>query len=252
MWIPGTLSPETVEWCAAHRYPYIGLGTPLPATCELWDFYADEAAKHGYQAGPENFGYMVATAVGETEEKAQQAAAGFVYGGGQNAFSAAEFMMPPGYNSKAAIRTLAKTQSSAWLGISGEKLKEQKQGAADGEIDYAAIRGKLQAALERGQQNMQVIVGTPTTVIPKIKAIMSVLRVGIFIILHLQGPHSDDERRTSMRLFAEEVMPALKDHAQAIDLVDPFERPPGSVTLGAGTRRAPVVDRGPLPGLGFH
>ena len=252
MWIPGTLSPETVEWCAAHRYPYIGLGTPLPATCELWDFYADEAAKHGYQAGPENFGYMVATAVGETEDKAQQAAAGFVYGGGQNAFSAAEFMMPPGYNSKAAIRTLAKTQSSAWLGISGEKLKEQKQGAADGEIDYAAIRGKLQAALERGQQNMQVIVGTPTTVIPKIKAIMSVLRVGIFIILHLQGPHSDDERRTSMRLFAEEVMPALKDHAQAIDLVDPFERPPGSVTLGAGTRRAPVVDRGPLPGLGFH
>jgi alkanesulfonate monooxygenase SsuD/methylene tetrahydromethanopterin reductase-like flavin-dependent oxidoreductase (luciferase family) len=74
MWIPGTLSPETVEWCAAHRYPYIGLGTPLAPTCDLWDFYADEAAKHGYQAGPENFGYMVATALGETEEEAQQAA----------------------------------------------------------------------------------------------------------------------------------------------------------------------------------
>ena len=55
-----------------------------------------------------------------------------------------------------------------------------------------------------------------------------------------------------MRLFAEEVMPALKDHAQAIDLADPFERQPGSVPLGAGTRRAPVADRGPLPGLGFH
>ena len=35
MWIPGTLSPETVRWCAEHRYPYIGLGTALgrPATC---------------------------------------------------------------------------------------------------------------------------------------------------------------------------------------------------------------------------
>lgn len=178
--------------------------------------------------------------------------AGFVYGGGQNAFSATEFMMPPGYNSKAAIRTLAKTQTSAWLGISGQKLKEQQQGAADEEIDYAAIRGKLQGALERGQQNMQVIVGTPTTVIPKIKAIMSVLRVGVFIILHLQGPHGNDERRTSMRLFAEEVMPALKDHARAIGIADPFERQPGSVPLGAGTKRAPVVDRGPLSGLGFH
>ena len=31
MWIPGTLSPETVQWCAEHRYPYIGLGTPLGA-----------------------------------------------------------------------------------------------------------------------------------------------------------------------------------------------------------------------------
>jgi len=251
MWIPGTLSPETVEWCAAHRYPYIGLGTPLPPTCDLWEFYADEAARHGYQAGPENFGYMVATALGETEEQAQAAAAGFVYGGGQNAFSTAEFMMPPGYNSKAAIRTLAKTQTSAWLGISGEKVKEQMQGSAAAEIDYAEIRRKLHAALMRGQQNMQVIVGTPTTVIPKIRSIMSVLRVGIFIILSLQGPHSDEERRTSMRLFAEEVIPALKEHARAIDLPDPFQRTPGSITLSAGAKRAPVVDRGPLAALGF-
>ena len=27
MWIPGVLSPETVQWCAEHKYPYIGLGT---------------------------------------------------------------------------------------------------------------------------------------------------------------------------------------------------------------------------------
>ena len=103
----------------------------------------------------------------------------------------------------------------------------------------------------RGQQNLQVIVGTPKTVILKIKAIMSVLRVGIFIILNLQGPHSDEERRTSMRLFAEEVIPALKEHARAIDLPDPFQRTPGSIKLNAGTKRAPVVDRGPLTALGF-
>ena len=62
---------------------------------------------------------------------------------------------------------------------------------------------------------------------------------------------SDDERRTSMRLFAEEVMPALKEHARALDLPDPFERTPGSVTLRAGAKRAPVVDRSPLTSLGF-
>jgi len=54
-----------------------------------------------------------------------------------------------------------------------------------------------------------------------------------------------------MRLFAEEVIPALKDHAKAIDLPDPFQRTPGSVKLTPGTKRAPVVDRGPLEVLGF-
>ena len=251
MWIPGTLSPETVQWCAEHSYPYIGLGTQLAPTCDLWDFYADEAAKHGYQAGPENFGYMIATAVGETEEKAQEAAAGFVYGGGQNAFSAPQFTMPPGYNSKAAIRVLAKQQTSAWLGLSGEKMKQQLQDAETGDIDYAEIRRKLHAALMRGQQNLQVIVGTPKTVIPKLKTILSVLRTGIFIILSLQGPAANDQRWTSMRLFAEEVIPALKEHARAIGILDPFERKPGSVKLTPGVKREAVVDREPLAHLEF-
>jgi hypothetical protein len=95
------------------------------------------------------------------------------------------------------------------------------------------------------------IVGTPKTVIPKIKTIMSVLRTGIFIILSIQGPVGDDDRRTSMRLFAQEVIPELKAYAKEIDLPDPFERAPGSVKLALGTRRVPVVDRGPLAALGF-
>jgi len=151
--------------------------------------------------------------------------------------------MPPGYNSKAAIRILAKQQTSAWLGISGEKVREQMHGSDSAAIDYAEIRCKLHAALLRGQQNMQVIVGTPETVISKIKTIMSVLRIGIFIILSIQGPVADDDRRTSMRLFAQEVIPALKAHAKEIGLFDPFERKPGGVKLAPGTRRAPVVDR---------
>jgi hypothetical protein len=46
-----------------------------------------------------------------------------------------------------------------------------------------------------------------------------------------------------MRLFAQEVIPALKAHAKEIELFDPFERKPGGVKLAPGTRRAPVVDR---------
>jgi hypothetical protein len=52
-----------------------------------------------------------------------------------------------------------------------------------------------------------------------------------------------------MRLFAHEVIPELKAYARAIDLTDPFERKPGSVTLTTETSRAPVVDGTLLPVL---
>jgi hypothetical protein len=46
-----------------------------------------------------------------------------------------------------------------------------------------------------------------------------------------------------MRLFAQQVIPAIKAHAKQIDLLDPFERAPGSVMLAPGAKRAPVVSR---------
>lgn len=108
IWIPGLISPETVIWSAQHRYPYIALGTQIDATVEMANLYADVAAQHGYQAGPENFGYLQNVCVAETEEKAQELARGFVFGGGFGSFARAEWMFPPGYNSKEATRRLAK------------------------------------------------------------------------------------------------------------------------------------------------
>ena len=252
MWIPGVLSPETVKWCAEHRYPYIGLGTMLGPTCDLWDYYADEAAKQGYQAGPENFGYLIPTVVAESEEQASAIADHFVFGGGQNAFSAPQFTVPPGYNSKGAIRMLAKQNTSAWLGVSGEKLMRQMAEDEAESTDYDDVRRKLRAGLDKVKRNYQVIAGTPKTVTEKIKTILRVLRPGIFIMFSVQGPVADEERRASMRLFAREVLPAIKDYAREIDLPDPFQRAPGSVKLAAGTARIAVSDRGPLAELGLR
>ena len=58
IWIPGVSSPETAVWCAKHRYPYLALAAFLEPTAEIWNLYADVAAQEGYQAGPENFGYL--------------------------------------------------------------------------------------------------------------------------------------------------------------------------------------------------
>ena len=251
MWIPGVLSPETVRWCAKHRYPYLGLGTALGPTCDLWDFYADEAAKQGYQAGSENFGYLIPTFVAETEARAQEIGKNFVFGGGQNAFSRPEHTLPPGYNSKGAIRLLAKHPGGSWLGVSPEKLRAHADGGRPDTTDFDEVRTKLLKGYAKAQKNLQLLIGTPQSVLPKAKTLLRVLRPSIFVFFNIQGPVGDDDRKTSMRLIADELVPQLRDYAKEIDLADPFERPPGSVAYRNGVARDPVVDRGPLKELGM-
>lgn len=248
MWIPGVISPETVKWCAEHRYPYFGLGTSLGPTCDLWDYYADIAAQNGYQAGPENFGYVIPTFVAETEERAQELGKGFLFGGGQNAFARVEHTLPPGYNSKDAIRRLAKQPQGSWLGVSGDKMRGLTE---EVQIDPAAVRQKLLPGYKKAQQTLQLVIGNPKSVTAKLKSIMSVLRPGAVVIFSVQGPVSNEDRMTSMRLIAQEVAPALREHARALDLYDALERVPGSIKLQAGTSRVSVADRGPLKELGL-
>ncbi|NOT53636.1 MAG: hypothetical protein HOP18_03430 [Deltaproteobacteria bacterium] len=98
---------------------------------------------------------------------------------------------------------------------------------------------------------MQIIIGSPKTVIPKVKTLLQVLRPGIFIFFHIQGPVRNEDRMTSMRLMAQEVIPVLREYAAEIGLTDPFERTPGSIKAYAGAHRLPVVDREPLAALGL-
>jgi alkanesulfonate monooxygenase SsuD/methylene tetrahydromethanopterin reductase-like flavin-dependent oxidoreductase (luciferase family) len=250
MWIPGVLSPETAQWCAERGYPYMGLVTALGPTCDMWDFYADVAAKHGYQAGPENFGYLMSVFVAETDEKARELGKGFMFGGGPGAFSRPEHTVPPGYNSKEAIRRLARMPSGGWVGVNSERFKAAQEGknAYDGK-DYDEVRRKLIAAYDKAQKDHLMIVGSPKTVIERVKTIMRLLRVSILTVFQVQGTVSNEERKNSMRLFAQEVMPALREYAKELDLPDPFQRFPGSVKLQSGVARLPVVDRTPLASL---
>ena len=251
MWIPGVLSPETVRWCAEHGYPYLGLVTALSPTCDLWDVYADIAADNGYQAGPENFGYLIGVFVAETDEKAQELGKGFVFGGGANAFSRPEHTLPPGYNSKNAIRLLAQRPEGGWVGVSKERLRQAQTGKGGDDKNLDVVRQKLLKAYTKAQQDLLMIVGSPQTVIEKIKVLLHVLRPGIFTVFNVQGQVGNKDRLTSIRLIGQEVVPAVKEYADSLGLTGPFERYPGSNTLQPGAKRLPVVDRTPLEELGM-
>src|SRR6201984_584513 len=71
IWIPGLISPDTVRWCARKRYPYVALATYPEPTAELWRIYAEEAAREGYQAGSENFGYLQPVFVSDDQKRAE-------------------------------------------------------------------------------------------------------------------------------------------------------------------------------------
>ena len=251
-WIPGVLSAETVMWCAEKQYPYLGLGTALGPTCDLWDMYADKAAELGYQAGSENFGYLLPLFVADTESEAQDIGRGYSFGGGQNGFSRPEHTLPPGYNSKGAIRRMARAApGSSWLGISKEKLEASRSGKWQEEQDFDVVKQKLWASYQRAQENLQIVCGTPEQVIPKIKAILKVIRPGSFTAFNVQGVASDQQRNRSIELLGKEVLPVIREYAEEIGLVDSFQREPGSVKLTPGTARGPVCDREAMKEFGI-
>ncbi len=250
IWIPGVISPETVVWCAQHRYPYIGLGTALHSTVELWNLYGNTAAQEGYQAGSENFGYLQQIFVAETEAKAQEIGKGALFGGGASNFSRPEWTLPPGYNSKEATRRLARQASEfGFLGITSEKLREStedrhqtRERLRRGEVSVEEAKRKIYANYQKAQDGLQIIIGTPKSVIPKLRLVMEVLHPSIMGLFQAQGPITLEQRMTSIRLMGQEVLPAIREIAKELGVKDPFERAPGSRPYVAGTYRDSLVD----------
>ena len=228
MWIPGLVSQETVVWCARHKYPYLALATFLEPTLEMVKLYRDIAAEEGYESGPENFGYLQRIVVAETEEKAQELGRAFLFGGGINAFARPEWMFPPGYNSKAATRRLARVSVNP---DSGEETLVLKPTSTPEGLE--ASRNDIYGRFQSEQDNLQLICGTPDTIIPKIRHILETIRPGIFAMWHHHGPVSHEDRMTSIRLLGQEVLPAMRSIAEELDLPGPYERLPGSRPLTA-------------------
>ncbi len=238
IWVPGLVSPETVNFCAERRYPYVALSTYLEPTIDLWNLYCETAAKAGYQAGPENFGYLQKVIVGETETEARELAMLELQGGRAAAFGAIrpEFMFPSGYNSRDASRRM------------GRQFRNPKGGpelyVPRGKFDVREAKAIINhpEQLKILEDSYRIIVGTPASVIPKIRKLLDVLRPGVFIIRHNDGPVDHATRMRTIDLIGRELLPALKEIGEKMELPSPFDRAPGSRPL-AGTGKWQSVAR---------
>ena len=75
-------------------------------------------------------------------------------------------------------------------------------------------------------ESNRVVVGSPSTVVKKIREGLKILRPGILGIWTNDGTISHKDTMRCLELMKQEVMPALREMGKELDLPGPFEKAP--------------------------
>ena len=209
VWIPGTGSPETLVWCAEHRYPYIFLETDIQATQDMKDIYAESAREIGYEPGSEHLGYLVRIHVQDTDEKARDVGRGYMTGN----IGVGRIPLPRDYQSPVGYASAS--QDPRYLRIR-EKIRS----------DPFRVGGLDTAAYDQILDSKRWIIGSPETVIRDLREVLSMMRPGILAIWTNDGTISHEDTMRCLELMGQEVLPALKEIGEELELTDPFQRTP--------------------------
>ena len=209
VWIPGLGSPETLVWCAERHYPYIYLETDTQSTQDMMDIYTEVAQENGYTPGPEHFGYLLRMHVQDTDEKAVESARGFLVGniGVGQVPVPKDYMLPVGYSGSRKDPRVARYRDrihkDPYLGLGLERAPYEEILAAN-----------------------RWIVGSPETVIRKTREVLSTLRPGILGVWTNDGDTTHADTMRCLKLMGQEVLPAIREIGEELELTDPFQKAP--------------------------
>ena len=102
IWIPGSGSPETMEWVAQQHYTYMVLPTlaPFELRRQSAAYFCECCEKTGYTARHEQIGWGIGIYVAETDEQARREYEPHVWYYTHNLLKTpAQFSLPPGHTS---------------------------------------------------------------------------------------------------------------------------------------------------------
>ncbi len=189
--IPGGGSVETYDFCIdnTYSYSYLSFSGYIRAKALMQGYWDRVAERNAPDASPYRAGFAQTICVAETDEEAERLYSEHVsyfynrclhvYGG---------FADAPGYRTIKTIQTGALSQY-----------------APPGEGGYSKLTWK--DLIEQGH----VIAGSPETVRQRMEDLIKGLRVGnIFCLLHV-GDMPKEKCMYSTKLFAERVMPKLRN-----------------------------------------
>ena len=197
VWIPGGGSVETWQWCAEMDYvycylSYYGYKAGMATMKGFWE----EMDRLGKDRNPYRAGFLQFVGVAETEEEAYKLykePAEYFYG--RCLHVDPRYATPPGYTTEATMRA----------GIQGQVSRVASDNKTALVVDKKAR--EFDAILDNGY----VIIGTPDQVAEKLKEVAQELHVGQLMLLLQYGNMSRDVAMYNTKLYAEQVLPQLKD-----------------------------------------
>jgi alkanesulfonate monooxygenase SsuD/methylene tetrahydromethanopterin reductase-like flavin-dependent oxidoreductase (luciferase family) len=190
IFIPGGGSLETYDFCIENDYVYCYLSfSGFKRAKQLMDGYWRRVEEFGKDDSPYRAGFAQTIVVAETDAEAERD-----YREHIDYFYNRCLHVYPGFADAPGYRTIKTLK---------ENVTSQMTSAAVGDV----------ASMSWDQLVGQgyVIAGSPATVTEQMKELISTLRVGnLFCLLHV-GDMPKEKCMRSSKLFAEEVMPNLKD-----------------------------------------
>ncbi|HZN11038.1 MAG TPA: LLM class flavin-dependent oxidoreductase [Blastocatellia bacterium] len=183
VWIPGVGSLETMRFVAERRYAYMGIPYfHIDVFRRMFAVFREECEKCGYTADPEQMGWGIPVYVAETDEQARREFEPHVWYFARKLMKGIS-LAPPGYTSVKSTMAILKNE------------------------------GKFLASQETWKQiedGVFAIVGSPATVRDKLSYWQKELGAGNVLLGCQVGGLSHEQTRRSLRLFADEVMPAVR------------------------------------------
>lgn len=185
VWIPSQGSQETIDF-AAHpdrKYTYLQTFSPAVAVQKYLDAYRARAEEYGYTAPDSQLGWAVPIYVGDTDESAlEEAKPHFENFRNRFAKMPIEFLLPPGYTSRASMKRVAAAKASMFGDLA------------------------IETAMEMGM----MVCGSAESVRQQFEAYHAQMRFGNLLTLLQFGTLPPELTDANMDRFAGDVMPALQ------------------------------------------
>ena len=72
-------------------------------------------------------------------------------------------------------------------------------------------------------ENLQIVAGTPDQVVARLRVLLEETRPGILALWGNDGKVSHEDSKRCIELMGSDVLPALREIGEELDLRDPFE-----------------------------